>query len=458
MPLDSVGRIKLVNEKLDAELRQALSVLASGHDTDKKTVSAQLPGQGQAAGARGLHPGNAHLEDQLSPGARRQGAAVLARLGDRREHDRGGLERRGADAGQRPADLVHDGSVSAALRAAAAWKPELFASLRPQTYGQDLAANDEQFVRLRDGAAQAKPERGNVAERPCQEQNGRGAGAGTRRRDCRRCRCRSPNQRPSGFACAATWACNQPSAQAGDVGELFQYAIDTPVTLPRQQSAMLPIVNESVKGEKVSIYNQAVQAKHPLNGLKLINSTDLHLMQGPITVFDGGAYAGDAKIEDLPPGTERLISYALDLDTEVAPETKGQPEHLLSVQAHQGHVLVTPQATREQTYTVKNSGKKAKNVLIEYPLGRQLEARRAQGADRKDPRPYRFAVKAEPGKPASSRSRKNRSSASSSCLSNLDDNTIVFYSNQKEVSAGGESGPGRSGQAQAGARASRAGA
>ena len=94
-----------------------------------------------------------------------------------------------------------------------------------------------------------------------------------------------------------------PSAQAGDVGELFQYEIDTPVTLARQKSAMLPIVNESVKGEKVSIYNQAVQAKHPLNGLRLVNSTDLHLMQGPITVFDGGAYAGDAKIDDLQPGT-----------------------------------------------------------------------------------------------------------------------------------------------------------
>ena len=107
------------------------------------------------------------------------------------------------------------------------------------------------------------------------------------------------------------------------MGNFFQYSIDTPVTLPRQQSAMLPIVTGDVKAEKVSIYNQDVQAKHPLAGLKFTNTTGLYLMQGPITVFDGGAYAGDAKIEDLPPGTERLISYALDLDTEVAPESEG---------------------------------------------------------------------------------------------------------------------------------------
>src|SRR6516164_578771 len=104
------------------------------------------------------------------------------------------------------------------------------------------------------------------------------------------------------------------AAQASNVGELFRYQIATPVKLERGKSAMLPIVNESVKGEKVSIYNEQIQSKHPLNGLRLKNSTDLHLMQGPITVFDDSAYAGDAQIQDLPPGSERLISYALDLD------------------------------------------------------------------------------------------------------------------------------------------------
>ena len=100
----------------------------------------------------------------------------------------------------------------------------------------------------------------------------------------------------------------------------------------------------AVKGEKVSIYNAGVQAKHPLNGLRLTNSTDLHLMQGPITVFDGGAYAGDAKIEDLPPGTERLISYALDLNTEVAPGSQGPARAIAERQARQGHAARQPQA------------------------------------------------------------------------------------------------------------------
>ena len=51
----------------------------------------------------------------------------------------------------------------------------------------------------------------------------------------------------------------QSAAQAGNVGNLFQYVIATLVSLPRQQSAMLPIANADVKGEKVSIFNAAVK-------------------------------------------------------------------------------------------------------------------------------------------------------------------------------------------------------
>src|SRR4029079_14114946 len=66
------------------------------------------------------------------------------------------------------------------------------------------------------------------------------------------------------------------AAQASSVGELFRYEIAAPVKLERGKSAMLPIVNEAVQGEKVSIYNEQSQVKHPLNGLRLKNSTDLH--------------------------------------------------------------------------------------------------------------------------------------------------------------------------------------
>jgi hypothetical protein len=72
-------------------------------------------------------------------------------------------------------------------------------------------------------------------------------------------------------------------------------------------------VGKDVEGDRVSIYNERTQAKFPLLGLKFKNTSGMHLMQGPITVFEGSTYAGDARILDLQPNEERLLSYAIDL-------------------------------------------------------------------------------------------------------------------------------------------------
>ena len=96
--------------------------------------------------------------------------------------------------------------------------------------------------------------------------------------------------------------------------------IDHPVTLARQKSALLPIVGKEIDGTRVSIYNPSVQAKHPLLGLRFKNTSGAHLNQGPITVFEGSVYAGDTRVLDVQPNEERLLSYAIDLGTEVDPK------------------------------------------------------------------------------------------------------------------------------------------
>ena len=128
----------------------------------------------------------------------------------------------------------------------------------------------------------------------------------------------------------------QSAATATEMGDFFQYAIDQPVNIARQKSAMLPIVIQPVEGVKVSIYNQSIHAKFPLLGLKFKNTTGLHLMQGPITVFEGNSYAGDARILDLQPKEERLLSYAVDLGTEVETLQKPHADRLVKVKLAKG--------------------------------------------------------------------------------------------------------------------------
>ena len=422
--LEQVGRIKLLDEKLDAELRQALQVLAMSHSTDKKTVTLNFLGQGK----RPVRVGYIQetpvwktsyrlvLDDKEQPFL--QGWAIVENTTEEDWNQIGLTLISG-----RPISFIMD-LYQPLYVGRPVVEPELFASLRPQTYGQDLANADQEFRKL---AAKPAAPAADVAARFAAPAGGVSTRAGLARSN-------RGDSKKAGEAAFKLDEGVQSLAQAANVGELFQYEIATPVTLERQKSAMLPIVNSSVKGEKLSIYNAAVQAKHPLNGLKLTNSTDLHLMQGPITVFDGGVYAGDAKIEDLQPGTVRLLSYALDLDTEVAPENLGGPQQLLKVSLVKGTLHVSHKHTRTQKFTVKNSGKKAKKVLVEQPVDSAWTLVAPKEPEEKTRNLYRFAVDAQPGKPTVLEVKEERVDNQQFALTNLDENSIVHYIGQQVTS------------------------
>jgi hypothetical protein len=422
--LENVGRIKITNPKIDAELRQALAVLALSKSSDKKTVTLNFLGQGNREVSVGYIQEapiwktsyRLVLADKEAPLL--QGWAIVENT---TETDWDNVEL--SLISGRPISFVMD--LYQPLYVDRPWvKPELYASLRPQTYSQDLAAAEREFAEAGlGGPAQAKRESLARQAAPAAETAARG-----------RYLALDEAKKSDAKALQNMQASVASVAQAGDVGELFRYNIATPVKLQRSGSAMLPIVNESVEGEKVSIYNEATHAKHPLNGLRLKNTTDLHLMQGPITVFDDGAYAGDAQIMDLPPKSERLISYAMDLDTEVAPADKGQPTNLVSVRLVKGTLHTVHKHERTKEYTIKNSGKAEKTVLVEKPLDTAWNLVEPKEATEKTRDLYRFAVKAAPGKPEVLTVKEERTSNEAIAVTNLNDPQIRIYLNSSAVS------------------------
>ena len=152
-----------------------------------------------------------------------------------------------------------------------------------------------------------------------------------------------------------------------------------------------------------SVYNQSVNARHPLNGYRLKNNSPLHLMQGPITVFDGGAYAGDAQILDLPPGQDRLISYALDLNTEVEPRLEGGTQELATVSLKKGTMLVSRRLVEDRSYLIRNRDRKSKTVLIEQPYRADWKLVEPKDATERTRDQYRFSVPVDAGKTATLR-------------------------------------------------------
>jgi hypothetical protein len=156
-------------------------------------------------------------------------------------------------------------------------------------------------------------------------------------------------------------------ASAEDIGDVCRYVIDERVALPRQKSAMLPIVQQAVDATKVSIFNETVHAKFPLLGLKFRNTATQPLMQGPMTVYEGAGYAGDTRCQDLQPGEERLLSYALDLGTEVKADGSSAPEQLDAVKVVKGVLYATHKLRQTRSYQIKNRSGQDRTMLVEHP-------------------------------------------------------------------------------------------
>ena len=172
---------------------------------------------------------------------------------------------------------------------------------------------------------------------------------------------------------AAAIVQSRPKTNGAELGTaLFSYTIDTPISIARQKSAMIPFVAAPVQAEAVAIYNEAVQTDHPLSGARLKNTTGLHLMGGPLTVFDEAGkaltgYVGDALIEDTEPGQTRLISYAIDLNVDAAAENGPGSGAVTSVFINQGVLIVKHHYEQSRIYTFKNNSAEARTVVLEHP-------------------------------------------------------------------------------------------
>ena len=99
------------------------------------------------------------------------------------------------------------------------------------------------------------------------------------------------------------------AASGADLGELFEYAIATPVTVGRGQSAMVPIVSARLDCRKDLLYNGSKLARHPVATLRMRNNSGLTLERGPVTVIDSGQYAGEAVLPFT--AVERRVRRAL---------------------------------------------------------------------------------------------------------------------------------------------------
>lgn len=181
------------------------------------------------------------------------------------------------------------------------------------------------------------------------------------------------------------------TAAGRELGDLFEYSFSSPVTVKKNESAMLPFLQQKIGARKLLIYSDR-SMQNPMNAAEITNNTGKTLDGGPITVYDSGAYAGEALVETFKATDKRLISYGVDLGTRITTAIDSSRELTRELHASRG-VMTSKSAVQETlTFTVRNIDAKDKTLIIEHPIRSQYKLLNQKPAETTTTA-YRFEVK-----------------------------------------------------------------
>jgi hypothetical protein len=151
------------------------------------------------------------------------------------------------------------------------------------------------------------------------------------------------------------------------VGDLFEYAIERPVTVRRNQSALVPIVLKSFSGKSVLLYQKHARPENPIRCVEFENTTGLTLEGGPVTVLDSGSYAGEAMLDTLKPKEQRLIGYAVELAVRVTDKIDSHTTAVTRVIVHEGTLVAYSGQLQETFYTFASKSDAEQTVYLDHP-------------------------------------------------------------------------------------------
>jgi hypothetical protein len=151
------------------------------------------------------------------------------------------------------------------------------------------------------------------------------------------------------------------------LGDLFEYEIEHPVTIRRNQSALVPIVLRPFEGKPVLLHNSRTRRENPMRAVEFRNTTGLTLEGGPVTVLEGGSYVGEAMLETLKPDEQRLIPYAVELSVHVLDNVKTFSEKVEKVVIRDGRLTRHSSQVRQTTYHLDNKSDTEQIAYLDHP-------------------------------------------------------------------------------------------
>jgi len=224
------------------------------------------------------------------------------------------------------------------------------------------------------------------------------------------------------------------AAEGSDLGDLFEYKLKDRVSIHKNESALVPILQVHVATEKVSLWNSSLNSPRPLRALWLTNSSPLTLDGGSFTVLEKEAFAGEGLTDAVKPGEKRLLSYAVDLGVRVDTKAEGEPQTVTHVRIARGAMMQTSEMRQETTYTIRNDDPMPRTVLIEHPLRAHWKlSDDAVKPEETTSGAYRFRESIEPEATTTFQVRESSSLETTYQLSNLTTEQIALFVRQKTI-------------------------
>ncbi|MCD4786296.1 MAG: DUF4139 domain-containing protein [Candidatus Eremiobacteraeota bacterium] len=151
-----------------------------------------------------------------------------------------------------------------------------------------------------------------------------------------------------------------------EVGDLFQYSIENPVTVKRNQSALVPILQTTFDADKVAVYNREVREKNPMSAMFIKNTTGLTLEGGPVTVMEDETYVGEAMLETMKPEEERIVPYSVELGCVVTSDNESEKHNIHRARIDSGYMYLDYFQVEKKKYKIKNKKDKKIDLFLEH--------------------------------------------------------------------------------------------
>lgn len=150
------------------------------------------------------------------------------------------------------------------------------------------------------------------------------------------------------------------------VGDLFQYVIDKPVSVKRNESALVPVLGANFSGKRVAVYNREIREKNPMSAIWFENDTGLTLEGGPLTVLENGAYVGESMLDTLKPKDKRLVPFSVELGCVIGLDHKSDTRQVHHTRIVNGVFHFTRYQLATTIYKVTNKTEKKLDLFLEH--------------------------------------------------------------------------------------------